>query len=418
MQSIKMKNGMTLHVIPTDQFKTEALSITFFQPMEEEKNGKRALLPYVLRSGCQDYGSLKGINQELQRQYSAALSVYVRKKGHYQGVGYFLTYLDDRLAFGGECISDACLELLKNVLLHPITKDGAFDADIVAQEKKNLKDLLESRMNDKILYGLDKCNQHMCKGSPYALSEYGRMEDFGEEGITGASLYEAYQELLQNARCELVYIGRKDGAEMAAKLEQVLGEIHPGALALDAQPLDVSGSQGGEVTEELSINQCKLTMGFTTGVTVEEDVFPTMMANVIFGGGPTSKLFMNVREKLSLCYYATSRYDNITGQILVYSGIEKKNLDVAKAEILHQLEELKQGKVTDEEFDAAKMSVINSLRTAKDSTAAMESVVVSNLFRKEPMTVDQMIEEIRRVTKEDAIQAAQKIQPHTTYILV
>lgn len=413
-----LTNGIVLRTVHTDRFKTDYLTLTWVRPMTDRENTKNALLPYVLKAGCAPYGNLKQLNIALKENYGATLACVLRKRGNYQCFGYAMSFLKDKYAFHGDCISDKCLEILSHVVLSPVQKNGAFDADILRVEKNNLKEKIESRSNDKIVYGIDRCSSLMCKGSPFALSELGEVEGLTESVNTPDIMFQHYRKVMESSHVEVFYVGGMDIDQVAEKLEQKLGELHSVDMPLTAGPLDVSGGEKGTITETLPVNQCKLTMGFTTGVMVDDaDYCPMVMANMVFGGGPTSKLFLNVREKLSLCYYAAARYNKLNGQVLVYSGVQAENVQKAEDEIKNQLSQLQQGNVTEEEFEAARKSVVNALRASQDSPSALEDFGLSEHFGSHPRTVEQFIQELLQVTKADAVRAAGKMQLHTIHVL-
>lgn len=413
-----LSNGIVLRTVHTDRFKTDYLTLTWVRPMTDQENTKNALLPYVLKAGCAPYGSLKQLNIALKENYGATLGCVLRKRGNYQCFGYAMSFLKDAYAFEGDCISDKCIEILSHVVLSPIQKNGAFDADILRVEKNNLKEKIESRSNDKIVYGIDRCSALMCKGTPFALSELGEVEGLTEEVNTPDVMYQHYRKVMESSHVEAFYVGDMDIEQLACKLEQKLAGLHSVQMPLAAGALDISGGEKGTITEVLPVSQCKLTMGFATGITLDEEEYPAMvMANMVFGGGPTSKLFMNVREKLSLCYYAAARYNKLNGQVLVYSGVQAENVQKAEQEIKNQLAQLQQGNVTDEEFEAAKKSAVNSLRASQDSPSSLEDFGLSEHFGRHPRTVQQFIAQLLDVTKEQAVRAAGHMQLHTIHVL-
>ncbi|MGI6030746.1 MAG: EF-P 5-aminopentanol modification-associated protein YfmF [Eubacteriales bacterium] len=418
MPSIQLNNGIHLHVIPGDRFKTEFLSISMTRPLRAEENTQNALLPYVLAAGCRTYGGQKGLNMALEELYGARLQPSVRKRGAYQSTGFTLSFLKNRFALEGEDISGRCLDVLRNVLLDPMTQGEGFDPTILGLEKNNLREKILSRVNDKMLYGVDRCTALMAQGTPWALSELGEAEVLEREVISPDNLYRHYRKWLTQSRIEVVYVGSMEPEEMAKQLEARFGDLHSVELEMKAQPVDVSQGQKGQVTETMALAQCKVTMGMTTGITVDDPLyFPMLMAVAVYGGGPTSKLFMNVREKMSLCYYAAARYSKANGQILVYSGIEQANLEVATAEILHQLEQLQQGQVTEEEFLAAQKSVVNALRSQQDSPAHLEEFLLSEQMASHPLDEQEYIGRVMQVTREQAVQAAAHIQLQITHVL-
>jgi len=407
--------SVTLNTIKTDKFKNAFVTVSFLSPLEPVRNTENALIPRVLMGSSEKYGDLRRLNVELDRLYGAQLLPMCRKKGETQLVGFAMSFICDEYALGGEKVFDGAVSLLGEVLLHPKTEKGGFDPAVAELEKRQLREKLQSRINDKMRYGVERCHEIMCEGEPFALSASGAEEDI--DGVTPEGLYKRYRDLLRTAPVEIFYIGPADEGEVEAAFSRMFRGI-------EREPKDCPATTVGRageirvVEEKMDVTQCKLTIGCRTGVRAcDDDYCALALANAVFGGGPTSKLFMNVREKLSLCYYASSAVDKLKGIITVYSGVDQKNIDRAREEIEAQLNDLKAGRVTDDEIEAARLVIINALRAAADSPASMEDFALGGTLCGKKVTFEEQIEGIKAVTREQMLAAARKIVPDTVFVI-
>lgn len=416
-KNIQIGDGITLHVIPTNKFKTSFLSFSFVNRLDVVDNTKGALLPFVLKGASKKYPDLKSLNQALDELYGATLAPVVRKKGDWQAIGFCMDYVSDEYVLDNEKMTQQALELMTEVLLYPKTQDGGFVKQVVDIEKENLKDTITSLINDKRAYSLQRCVEIMCKGEPVALCEYGQVEDIAP--IDEKELYCHYQKMLHKSQIEIYYVGNAPGDIIAQHFKSVFAKIKREYRqeVIDSQTTKAPRDEQ-YVKEELDINQCKLNLGFRSGIDAKDDDFyALMMTNAVFGGGPNSKLFLNVREKLSLCYYAASRVYKQNGMIVVYSGIEQENEQKAIDEIKKQLEDIQCEKVSDEEFEQAKKGMINSLKSLSDSAFGTEDFLLGERFSSKEKTIEDYISGIESVQKEQIFKVAKKIIPDTIYVL-
>lgn len=416
-KSIQIGDGITLHMIPTNKFKTSFISFSFVKRLDEVDNTKTALLPFVLKGASQKYPDLKKLNEALDELYGASLNPVVRKKGDWQAVGFCMDYISDEYVLNGEQMTKQALDLLTEVVFHPKTDEGGFLQQVVAIEKENLKDSITSLINDKRAYAMQRCVEIMCKGEPVALCEYGQEKDI--EVIDRLELNRYYLQMLKTCQIEIYYVGDTNTAQIEEQLKKAFSKVKR-TYNQEKMSSTMWTAQKDEqyVVEEFDVNQCKLNLGFRSGIGAEdEDFYALMMTNAVFGGGPNSKLFLNVREKLSLCYYAASRVYKQNGMIIVYSGIEKENEKKAVDEIKKQLEDIRQEKVSDEEFDQAKKGMVNSLKSLNDSAFGTEDFLLGERLSPREKTIEDYIKGIESVTKEQIFKVAKKITPDTIYVL-
>ena len=414
---IQIQEGITLHILPTDKFKTSFVSFSLVQKLSEKENTKTALLPFVLKGASEKYPDLKSLNRALDALYGASLMPIVRKKGDWQMIGFCMDFVADAYALAGEKTTTQALDLFKEVIFNPKVCGGAFQQNVVDIEKGNLKDTIESIINDKRTWALLRCIELMCKGEPLALSEYGQIADLA--AISPEALYAYYKELLETARIELFYEGGLDTVDIEAFWREAFSSVQRRYKEADDTSLAAEKREELQyITEEVEVNQCKLNLGFHTGITAEDErIYALMVANAVFGGGPNSKLFLNVREKMGLCYYAASRAFKQNGMILVYSGIEKENEEAAVTEIKRQLQDMREGMITDEEIEQAKLAMVNSLKSIADSAFSTEDFLLGEALGKKAREIDEYIGHIWAVKKEEVVAVAKEVKLDTVYVL-
>ena len=407
--------GVTLRCFRDRRFKQGCLSFQLVRQMDPAEAAMNALLPSVLLRGTRRYPDLRSITQHLDELYGAAVSPIVRRVGDYQTVGLFCGFMDDRFALAGDRVLAPMLEFLEELLLDsPLEGDG-FLTSFVESEKKNLISTIESQLNDKRAYAMARMLKIMCAGDNFGLPRLGEPEQVA--AIDAVALRNHYRRILRESPVEIFYVGSGAAEDVAALLMPMLRKLERNAIPLAAQTGFRSG-RGTDAVEEMDVAQGKLCMGFTTGITNRDPEFPAMqLLNTIFGAGMTSKLFMNVREKLSLCYSVGSGYYGTKGIITVSAGIDFDKEAKTREEILRQLDACKRGDITDQELAAAKEAILSSLRATHDSPGAIEGYYATAALSGMPLTPDAYMAAVQAVTLADVVAAAQTIALHTTYFL-
>lgn len=412
---MKLRNGIGLTCVTTNQSRTSCLSAMLALPLGAEGRSLSALLPYVLRSSCRDYPGQQAVAAQLDELYGARVEPVARKRGEAQLIGFVADVIDERYAMQEEGLFADTAGLLASLLLHP----AAFTREVVDREAAQLCAKIAAQADDKSTWAIRRMYQHMCDGEAYSLSELGDMD--AVKCITPEQLTEHYHHVMRTAPLELFYCGSLESEEAARQLEQAMEAYTPPAEPVrptfDA-PRAPLHEGIREVTEEEPVVQGKLTIGLRSGITVFDDDYPAMVIfNACFGGNTASRLFRTVREQLSLCYYATSMTEKTKGVIAVASGIETDSEPQARAEILHQLEDIQQGGLTADEVEAAKRSVMASLRTIFDSPLQLENFYQTQAVAGLTETLDELIERIGQVSVAEVTAAAQKAAPDTVYFL-
>ena len=413
--TIELRPGVTLRCYPDNRFKQGCLSFAMIRPMCAEEAGINALIPAVLLRGTRRSPDLRAITLRLDDLYGAALGTQVRRVGDYQTVGLYCGFLEDRFALSGDKILAPMVDFLREVLLEPVLEDGAFVRDYVESEKKNLIATIESELNDKRAYAMGKMLRTMCKADSYGIPRLGDKESVA--AITAEGAYAHYQKILRESPIHIFYVGAAPAEQVAKLLEPILDGIDRNYGNLPGQtPFHDAG--GDHLTEEMDVAQGKLCMGYVTPITNRDDGFVAMQVmNTILGAGMTSKLFMNVREKLSLCYAIGSGYYGSKGIVTVSAGIDFDKEQQVRDEIARQLQLICDGEITAEELNAAKEALLNSLRGTHDTPGAIEGYYATAALSGMKLTPDTYMEAVRAVTAEQVAEVARLLKLHTTYFL-
>lgn len=415
MQPIRyeMMPGVFLNYIHATKFKTGTLSVQLITPLDEATAAQGALLPAVLRRGTMRYRDMRALSTALDLLYGASVAYTVRKKGENQCLGFVASFIDEAFAPAGERLLEPMCDLLGELLLNPVTKGGRFLSEYVESEKVNLIDAIRGVINDKRDYADMRLLQEMCAEERYGTEKLGTEERVKK--ITNQTLYPFYRKLLATAHIELFYCGSADPDRVEGALRRAFAalpreEIVPPVYAEHRDAPEMPK----RITETMDVTQGKLSLGFRAS---SDDTAATMLANLIFGGYSNSKLFLNVREKLSLCYYASSGYHRSKGIITVSSGIEFKNYQTAYDEILAQLRAVQDGEFEPWEIDGARECLISSLRSREDSAGRMEENAIGQAATYQWESAGELIDALRAVTPERISAAAKTVTLDTVYFL-
>ena len=402
-----------LTCLPSEKFKTGFLSAQMILPLAEETAALDALLVNVLNRGTQRYPSMEAVSARLDELYGARLEPTVRKIGESHVVGLAASCVDDRFLSGEERLLEPLADLMGEMLLRPTQEDGGFVESYVDSERNNLVDLIESEINEKRAYASKRLIQEMCAGEPFGVSRLGAAAQAG--AITRADLDGHYRTVLPRARLELFYCGSAPEERVKGLFRRAFADRPQGEpYALPPVSRRRAPAQPRLVEEAMDVSQGKLCLGFRA----EGDDIPAgMLMSAMFGGTSNSKLFLNVREKLSLCYYASSAYYRRKGLLTVSSGIEFANYQRAVDEIFAQLEALRRGDWEEWELAGARSALLNSLRMMEDSAGAMEDFHMQQAVAGEVESLQALASAIEEVTPERVMAAAGQVRADTIYFL-
>lgn len=410
-------DGVNFRSIRDTKFKTMRISAHLIVPMSRQTAAENALLPFLLSRASREYPDFTKLGQRLAELYGASLNADVQKLGDLQVLSLSASGIADRYALEGEAISGELAKLLCSILFDPPLVDGLFPEDGFEQEKRQTMELIDSEYSDKRTYARQRCEAIMCADEPYGVNRYGGKEDIAR--VERPALTAAWKRLLDTAKIELMVLGDCDPAPVYEGFRAAFETLGSRKTADCTTKVVRSAEKVNTVTEKMDVAQGKLVMGFRTGTaTPDEEVPATRLMAALFGGTPNSKLFLNVREKLSLCYYCSASYNSMKGIMLVQSGVEVKNMERAKEEILRQLDEVKQGNFDESEVEAAKMSLCNSYRTLSDSLGGLENWYLSQTFASHSQQPEEAAAQINAVTRQEIIDAANRVTLDTVYCLV
>ena len=410
--------GVNLCAIRAGRFKTSRLLLQMALPLRVGQPGATAagaVLPYILHRSCAAYPRPRALESRLAELYGARLSAQVQKMGEAQVLTIALTAIDDRFALGGEAVAEGGANLLLDLLFEPNRDAGLFPEQSIALEKRLLTERLESEEGNKWAYAANRLDALMCSQEAYGLNPLGEREAVA--ALTPEDVTRAWRNVLETAPMQFTLVADADGQAIS----KALSARFAGRLRNPAMPLTEFIPVAGEekfVREEQPIEQAKLFIGLRAGMRDMRDrVYPLWVMSDLFGGGPYSKLFLNVREKMSLCYAVGAQFVRYKGLVVVRSGIDTEKAPEAKAEILRQLQLMRDGDFTDEEMATSVRSLCDSIRTVADTPEGLAQWYSTGLVRGEYLTPEEMCERITSVTRDEIIEAANGVTLDTIYLL-
>jgi predicted Zn-dependent peptidase len=409
-------NGISVYNIESTRFKTNTINIFFADNLNADSVALNALFPSVLRRGSQNYPDMQKINLFLEGLFGAAFDCGVVKKGERQILHFFFEYVADKYVSTQKRNFEQGLDFLLDIIYNPVLENDSFINEYVDQEKNNLKMFIESRANDKMQYAIDRCYEVMCQDEPFGLYEYGSIEQIDD--IRGEQLYQHYRKAVSSLPTVIFITGELIESDLKYLKEKLNSISRLGTKRLYSGLLKKYPGRLKTVEEPMEVTQGKLSIGFRTQVSSNDhDYYALLVYNGILGGGTHSKLFQNVREKAGLAYYAFAGLEKFKGLMIIASGIDIKNKDIAYDIIIKQLEAIKKGDITDYEFEATIKSLETGVNSLKDSQLQVVDFYLSQLISKTNDTLDSLFEKLKRVTKKDVIKVSKKIQLDTVYFL-
>jgi predicted Zn-dependent peptidase len=414
-EKITEMQGYKLHVIETDKYKTNTFVWKMKALLTKEDVTKRALLPQVLQSSSAKYPTTTALRSYLDELYGATLFVDLSKKGEYHVISFSLEIANEKFLSDPSPLLKKGFELLAEILTKPNVTGNAFDNETVEKEKRALKQRIQSVFDDKMRYSNVRLLQEMCKEEPYALEVNGEAADVA--GITAENLYEYFKRAFLEDEMDLYVIGdvkEEDVKKLSSELLQFESRT---PKRVEQQSIN-KRSDVNVVKEEQDVKQGKLNMGYRTNIVYgDSDYFALQVFNGIFGGFSHSKLFINVREKASLAYYAASRLESHKGLMMVMSGIDLKNYDQAIGIINEQMEAMKKGDFTDQELEQTKAVIRNQILETIDTSRGLTEILYHNVVAHTDIALNTWLSEMEKTTKEEIVAVANKIDLDTIYFL-
>ncbi|MGN0613823.1 MAG: EF-P 5-aminopentanol modification-associated protein YfmF [Porcipelethomonas sp.] len=405
-------DGVGYSTIIDPKFKTGKVQVMFITDLLEETAAANALAAGVMGSSNSRYKNISEITAKLNSLYGASINVDITKQGDYQRLCIGVTSIHNRFALEGEDISGEVLSILLDCIFSPNAKNGEFAAEPFDFRKKDLLDSIEAEINNKRGYAVLQTQRRAFKGEHSENSPYGTKKS--AEAVTPAQAYAAYKRLLSQAQIEIYFVGSEEDSNVEQKLTDAFSKLERNAAGSSFIKYSPVKPEVLRFEEKLDVSQCKMVMAFKSD---NSDRYAMKLMNTIFGGTPFSKLFLNVREKLSLCYYCAAAYNSLKGTVFADCGVEEENIQKAEQEILNQLEEIKKGNFSDEDINDSLLSIANSLKGIGDTPSSYIGWYYSCFVHGEVITPEQSLERYRAVTREQIITAAKSIKLDTVYVM-
>ena len=416
----KIKEGITIHNIKTNKFKTNLYAVFIAMPLDRETVTKNALLAAILRRGTNNIKSQDQISKKLEEMYGASFDCGIEKTGDNHIMKFYLEALNEKFLPTKEELTKQCIDLLFDIIFNPLIENNGFKSEYVESEKKNLKQIIESKIDDKRRYSFERCVEEMFKNEPYGLYRYGYVEDL--KSITPESLYQYYNQMINECKIDIFASGEieqeeinniiKDNKEIA-KLKERNAKYVPYKEQVTPKHIkDVN-----VVEEHKQVGQGNLVIGLSANSNTENARYITSVYNAILGGGANSKLFQNVREKESLAYTAGSTYRRQKDAIFIRCGIEIANYEKALKTIEKQIEDIKNGEFTDEDVNNSKELIISSIRSISAEQDTEITYYYGQELSEKFVSVDEYLEKINNVKREDIKEVAKDIEVNTVYFL-
>ena len=412
--------GIKIHKIETNQFKTNLYAVFLATPLSRENVTKDALIAAVLRRGTMSIPSQDKISKELEEMYGASFDCGIEKTGDNHIIKFYLEALNEEFLPEKEELTQKCINILLDIVTNPLVENNGFKKEYVDSEKENLKQIINGKIDNKSRYALDRCIEEIFKGEPYGLYKYGYIEDL--ENITPESLYEYYKKLIQNCKIDIYYSGlfndNKTEEIINKKLQENKIESRKAEYIVNNETTEKKNIEQPKIIEDsMDITQGKLVLGLQINDNNKDSRFAASVYNAVLGGGANSKLFQNVREKNSLAYTASSSYIRTKNIILIHCGIDIDKYKKALETIKEQLEDMKKGNFTDEDVEDSKKLIISSIKSISAEQDTEITYDYGQELSSEHIKIKEYEEKIQNTTREQIIEIANKININTIYFL-
>ena len=420
-KTIELFDGINLHILKTDKFKTNLLAVFMLTDLNRENVTKNSLIPAVLRRGTTKLQTMKDIAIKLEDMYGSVLDASCDKMGDKQVLQFYVDSLANEYALDDTDILKESTELLCDVILSPkISNDEAgnisFCEDYVAQEKETIRELINAKINDKGSYAMNRAIEEMCKEEPYGLYKFGYVEDL--DSITAKDLYNHYKEVLATSEIHIYISGNVDETEIEEVLKNRFQEVHRNYKAINNDSKVTNCLEAKVISEKQNVNQGKLVLGYRLkDSNAVDDMYKMSLYSAVLGGTASSKLFMNVREKESLAYTVRSSYLKHKGIMMVNAGIEIDKYNKALECIKKEIADMRLGNISDEEINDAKVNLVTAYKSFNDKQSSIINLYMGQRYLGVVEDIETMIKKINDVTKEDVVEVANRLELEITYFL-
>ena len=414
----EIKEGIKLHTIKTDKFKTNLIAVFLTTKLERENVTKNALIPAILRRGSKNLKTQEEISKTLEEMYGASFDCGIDKTGDNQVIRFYIETVNDNYLPKKENNLEKSIQTLLEIVFNPYEENEKFKKEYINQEKENMKKRIESRKDNKARYSLDRCIEEMYKDKPYGLYKFGYSKDL--EKIDEKNLYNYYKDLINTCKIDIFVSGLIDeNIIKVLKEDKILNSLNERDAKYNKLELEQKKKIEKEnvVTEKMEVTQGKLLVGLDVDINDNKSKVIAMIYNNILGGSANSKMFQNVREKAHLAYVANSMYYKYKGNIIVNSGIEISNYEKALELIKKQIEDMKNGEFTKEEVENAKKGIISAIKTINDEQDSIIIYYFGQELTNTNVSIKQYMDEILSVNYEDVKNIAKKVYVNTIYFL-
>ena len=414
----ELKKGIKLHTINTDKFKTNLIAVFLTTKLDRKTVTSNALISAILRRGSKTMPTQEEISKQMEEMYGASFDCGLDKTGDNQVLKFYVETLNDNfLPQGGENLLKISVEKLLDIVFNPITENGKFKQEYVEQEKSNLKQRIEGKIDNKARYALDRCIEEMYQDKPFGLYKFGYVEDL--ENIDESNLYEAYKKLIETCKIDIFISGKinQNIEEEILKNENIMNLEQRTPDYVVSNNNIKEKKQENTVTESMDVTQGKLVLGLDVNIDNEYLKYDVLVYNSILGGSANSKMFQNVREKAHLAYVASSSYLRYKNNIFINCGIEISNYEKAVELIKKQIDDMKKGDFTEEEIENAKKGIIATIKTIEDEQDTEITYYLGQELTNHVISVKEYMDRIQKVTKQNVIDIANKISINTIYFL-
>lgn len=415
---IDIKEGIKLHTIKTDKFKTNLVAVFLTTKLSRGNVTKNALISMILRRGCKKMPTQEEISKEMEEMYGASFDCGLDKTGDNQVLKFYIESINDNfLPKQGENILEKSIKNILEIIFNPYTENDSFKNEYIEQEKNNLKQRIEGKIDNKARYAMDRCIEEMYKDKPFGLYKFGYIDDL--ESINGKNLYQYYKELINSCKLDIFVSGNiNEKVENIVKQDENIIKLLDRNAEYTVPKLESKQEKQEEiVTESMDVTQGKLLLGLDVNIDDEKLKYDTLIYNSILGGSANSKMFQNVREKAHLAYVASSSYLRYKSNIFVNCGIEIGNYEKALELIRKQIDDMKKGKFTDKDIEDAKTGIIANIKTIADEQDTELTYYFGQELSQNKTSVEEYEEKINNVSKEDIINIANRVSINTVYFL-
>lgn len=411
---LSLADGINVHVLRTRQFKTLLIRFAIRVPLEAETASSNALITQITSRLSRPWPELKAVNRRLDELFGASLYAQVNKLGESQILEWTLNCAAPERVGRPELLKEA-LQFMRDMVCDPLLEENGFETALFEQEKGILLQEQEARRNEKMTYAYERCIEELCTGEPYAIHRLGSVETL--KRTEPSALYDHYLDLLGRAHIDWIVVGDTDPAAMADLLGDVFRLPSRSPLPWSRENIGPAGEMR-RIEEPMDVKQGKICLGFRTGIPYESPAYDaSLLMGIIFGGGASSRLFQTIREKESLCYSIYARTEKFKSLLIVGAGIDLDKAGVVEAGVLRELELLRRGEFSAEELKLAKMTVIRSLNSIRDSQSGLADYYYSQHLSTKRYDIRDAVAALQGVEKDEIVEAVRPVSLEVVYFL-